>query len=350
MGCRILQEEASFRVNEHLNLFGRPWKCKKRRVKKIRNFGDNSKILKAVVDVDSKAIRLVTETSFASLYYDDKARRSQKKERHHPRQDNQRTLFYDILQTDEQVSCSEFYCGKLVIATHETGRVSAVRGDFPRIRRQIQDMLPPSDLHNARLQHKWSCMDLWCHQEFLLVVQRDHDTRLTLINNFKVCLQETVPEVIAWCMTRSGHVWYSSPNGSIHCLQNKRSFSNQRQVVHMFPVLLEQGREGLIIIDSDNAVLIDCTSFKELARVLLPDHSHIQVFCRHHSVDNQILIISVQLSGKDQVLYRLVVHKGVLLLDEYNILVFFRIIESRMECGGGYLDVFVSSIVIVALW
>lgn len=294
----------------------RPWKCKRRKAKTIRNSGDNSKILRATIDIESRAIRLVTETSFSSLFYDSTTQKSQKRDKHHLKCNNQRTLFSDVLQTDEQISCSEFYRGKLIIATYETGRVCMLQGDFPRIRRQIHDFLTPSDLHNSRLRNKWSCIDLWCHQEFLLVVQRDHDTRFTLINDSKVRIQEIVPGVTTWCMTRSGHVWYSLPNGSTYCLQNRRSFVGQRQVSHIFPVLLEHGKEGLVLVDSDNAVLIDCASMAELARVLLPDCLLIQLFCRRHSVDNQVMVASFQLNDKGGVLYRLAVHKDILLLDE----------------------------------
>lgn len=90
----------------------------------------------------------------------------------------------------------------------------------------------------------------------------------------------------------------------------------QRQVSHIFPVLLEHGKEGLVLVDSDNAVLIDCASMVELARVLLPDCLLIQFFCRRHSVDNQVMVASFQLNDKGGVLYRLAVHKDILLLDE----------------------------------
>lgn len=259
----------------------------------------------------------MTENSFSSLYYDSTTQKSQRRERHHVRFNNQRTLFSEVLQTDEQISCSEFYCGKLVIATNETGRVCILQGDFPRIRKQIQNILPPSDLHNPRLRNKWSCVDLWCHQEFLLVVQRDRDTRFTLISKFKVCIQGIVPDVVTWCMSRSGHVWYSLPNGSTYCLQDRRSFMGQKQVSHILPVLLEDGKEGLILVDCNNAILIDCASLTELSRVLVPDYSRVNIFCRRHSVDNQVVVVSLQLKDGNGVLYRLAVHKNTLLLDEY---------------------------------
>ena len=95
---------------------------------------------------------------------------------------------------------------------------------------------------------------------------------------------------------------------------------NPKQVSHLFPVLLEHGKEGLVLIDCDNAALIDCNSLKELTRVLLPDCLNFQVFNRSHSVDNQVVIIAFQSNDKSGVLYRLVVHKNILLLDEYRLL------------------------------